>query len=96
MAINAPIQGTEADIVKLSMKVVDELISKEGWGKDVHLLLNVHDEIVYEVKEGLVEQVVKEFKEIMEKIIPDVERKEVPVVAEAAVGHNWGEMESVG
>ena len=95
MAINAPIQGTEADIVKISMIKIDELIQKKGWEKSVCAILNVHDEIVYEVKDSLVEETSKDFKEIMENVMSDKETYEVPIMAEAAVGKNWGEMEKI-
>ena len=92
MAINAPIQGTEADIVKLSMIQIDELISKKGWEKDVFTLMNVHDEIVFEVRDSLVEEASKEFKKIMESVMKDKETHGVPIVAEGAWGKNWGEL----
>ena len=43
MAINAPIQGTQADIIKLAMVQVDEMLEEEKAEKDAHLLLQVHD-----------------------------------------------------
>lgn len=91
MAINAPIQGTEADIVKLAMIKTSELIEKKGW--DAHLLLNVHDEIVYEVKARDAEEAAREFKRIMEDVIPARKTRGVPVVAEIGIGDNWGEMQ---
>jgi DNA polymerase-1 len=92
MAINAPIQGTEADIVKLSMIRVDEYIRAKGWQGDVRLLLNVHDEIIYEVKSDMAEEAAKKFKDIMERIIPDDQRCGVPIVADIHIGNNWGEL----
>ncbi len=92
MAINAPIQGTEADIVKISMIKIDKLIQEKGWGKDVYTILNVHDEIVYEVKDDLVEECSKEFKKIMEGVLDDKETFGVPIVAESNSGKNWGEL----
>jgi DNA polymerase I len=95
MAINAPIQGTEADIVKLSMIKIDEYIKGRGWQSEVRTLLNVHDEIVYEVEESLVEEASLVFKGIMEGIIPSEKCLGVPVIAEASVGDNWGEMKDM-
>jgi DNA polymerase-1 len=90
MAINAPIQGTEADIVKIAMKRINDLIVKNGWEKDARLILNVHDEIVYEVKDELVDTVSKEFKKIMEEVIPEKETLGVPILAECGAGKDWG------
>jgi len=95
MAINAPIQGTEADIVKISMNKIDELIKKKKWDKDVYAILNVHDEIVYEVKDSLLEETSGEFKKVMESVMQDKETYGVPIVAEASIGKNWGEMKRI-
>ncbi len=93
MAINAPIQGTEADIVKISMLLIDEYINKKGWGTDVRAVLNVHDEIVYEVKDSLVKECSVEFKKIMESVLDNKETFGVPIIAEASSGKSWGVME---
>ena len=50
MAINAPIQGTQADSIKLAMVRVDEMLEKENAHTDAYLLLQVHDELVYEIR----------------------------------------------
>ncbi len=91
MAINAPIQGTEADIVKIAMKKIDDLIKKKKWNEEVRLILNVHDEIVYEVRDDLLKETETEFKKIMEDVIPEEETLGVPIFAEAGVGKNWGD-----
>ncbi len=95
MAINAPIQGTEADIVKISMNEIDKLIKKKKWEKDVCPILNVHDEIVFEVKDSLIEETSKEFKKIMENVMSGKETYGVPIVSEASAGKNWGEMKRI-
>jgi len=92
MAINAPIQGTEADLIKLAMVRVDEYIKKERLEKEVRLLLQVHDELVYEVKKGK-EEVLTEIKEIMEGVLPKKETKGVPILVDVSTGINWGNME---
>jgi len=92
MAINAPIQGTEADIIKIAMARVDELVRKEKLGKDIFLLLQVHDELVYEVREELVKKVTPRIKEIMESVLPLKDTADVPIVVDAKAGENWGEM----
>jgi len=95
MAINAPIQGTGADIVKLAMVRVDEWLRKEKLDTHVGLILQVHDELVYEVEEGILEEVIPKIKEIMQNVVPIKESRGVPIVVEASVGESWGEMEKV-
>lgn len=92
MAINAPIQGTQADIVKLAMSEIDREITKAKAENDVRLLLQIHDELIYEIKESEVEKWSKKVKEIMEHIMDDKETFGVPIVANASSGENWGEM----
>jgi DNA polymerase-1 len=95
MAINAPIQGTEADIVKLSMIRVEEFLDKNKQAESAHLLLQVHDELVYEIKESEIKKLVPEIKEIMENIIDPKETSGIKCLVEAAVGDNWGEMKKI-
>ncbi|MDO8623950.1 MAG: DNA polymerase [bacterium] len=94
-AINAPMQGTGADIIKLAMVQANAWIEKEKLGKDVFLLLQVHDELVYELKEDLVKKVAPKLKEIMENTLSRKDTKGVPIVVDASVGDNWGEMEKL-
>jgi len=90
MAINAPIQGTNADIVKIAMKRIDDyLISQNA---DAFLILQVHDELVYEIKEDISEKVVQEIKKIMESIIDPKDIKGITLKASYSVGKNWGEL----
>lgn len=91
MAINAPFQGTAADLIKLSMKEVFAWIQKEKLETDVRLLLQVHDELVFEVKDELVERAGKEVKKIMENVLPANLSKGVPIIANASAGPNWNE-----
>jgi DNA polymerase-1 len=95
MAINAPIQGTEADLIKIAMIDVDEYLKKEKLSDKVHLILQVHDELVYEIESSLVKKIAPKIKDIMEGGIAAKERKDVPIVADVSVGKNWGEMEKL-
>jgi DNA polymerase-1 len=92
MAINAPIQGTEADIVKLAMIKIEEFLQEKKWSGQVKLVLQVHDELVYEVKEDLIDEVADKIKEIMENVVDRKKTHGVVCVAEGAVGDNWAEM----
>ncbi|OHA26189.1 MAG: hypothetical protein A3C06_03635 [Candidatus Taylorbacteria bacterium RIFCSPHIGHO2_02_FULL_46_13] len=95
MAINAPIQGTGADIIKLAMIEVDTLIEKEKYGPRVKMLLQVHDELVFEVEEDLVKKVTPEIKKIMESVLDPKKTQGVICVADAWVGENWEELEKL-
>jgi len=95
MAINAPIQGTQADIVKLAMIEIDKYLEEEKVGDDVRLLLQIHDELIYEIKESKVKVFSAKIRDIMENILSKDKSKGVPIIANASVGKNWGEMESL-
>ena len=88
MAINMPIQGLEADIVKKAMVEVNNWIQKENYGDDLRMLLQVHDELLFEVKENLIEEAASKIAALMENVI----KLKVPIIAEAKVGDNWAEM----
>ncbi|MFH1145367.1 MAG: DNA polymerase I [bacterium] len=91
-AVNMPMQGTAADIIKLAMiKVYEKFKNKEWFGKDVKMLLQVHDELVFEVKKEKVKEIAKEVKKIMETVVDFP----VPLAVDTKVGVNWGEMEKL-
>ncbi len=95
-ATNAPVQGTAtADIIKLAMVRVDALLKAEKLQKSTALILQVHDELVYEVKENLVAALAPRIKEIMESVLTLDQSQGVPIVADASVGQNWGEMKRI-
>ena len=91
MAINMPIQGTEADLLKLAMIEIHELIHKENAEEKVGLLLNVHDELLFEVENDMVNEWVIKIKKIMENI----HKFDVPLTVDAKFGENWAEMELI-
>ncbi len=95
MAINAPIQGTEADIIKLAMIEIDKFLSQKDLKRDVRLLLQVHDELVFEVKEGIVESVAPEIKRMMEDVIDVKKTAGIVMKAECSSGSNWAETEQI-
>ncbi|MCE1117570.1 MULTISPECIES: DNA polymerase I [Pseudomonas] len=84
-AINAPMQGTAADIIKRAMVAVDNWLSDSGL--DARVILQVHDELVLEVREDLVEQVKDEIRGYMS----GAAELEVPLLVEVGVGSNWDE-----
>lgn len=91
MAINAPMQGTQADIVKIAMVRIYEWLCAEGYG-DAHLLMQVHDELVLELPEKDVEICALKIKDIMENVMTRQETRGVSLIADVRVGKNWGEM----
>ncbi len=89
MAINHPVQGTEADLMKLAMIAVDERLVASKL--DARMLLQVHDELVLEVKKSDVKELALLVTSAMEK----VHRFAVPIVANVEIGPNWGEMKEL-
>ncbi|MFW1171437.1 DNA polymerase I [Vibrio parahaemolyticus] len=83
-AINAPMQGTAADIIKKAMLLVDQWIQEEGNGR-VKLLMQVHDELVFEVEESSLFEIESKVQKLMESAA----ELKVPLVAEAGHGDNW-------
>jgi DNA polymerase-1 len=84
MAINQPIQGTAADLIKMAMIAVAEKI--ESYGDKVRMILQVHDELVFEVEEKLADEISALVKQEMENVI----KLRVPIKVEIHQGKNWG------
>jgi len=95
MAINAPIQGTSADVIKLAMIRIHEYIKKSHLESDVFLLLQVHDELVFEIRENVVKKVLPELEQIMQTILTPEQMHGVPLKVNGKIGDNWGETEGV-
>ena len=95
MAINAPIQGTEADVIKLAMVRVDEMLEREGASADAHLLLQVHDELVYEIRDARLAPLGAEISAIMESVLTPEQAAGVPILVSMKSGPNWGDMHSL-
>lgn len=85
MAVNAPIQGTAADLIKAAMVTIDRRLIQEGLR--ARMLLQVHDELLFEVPEKEVERVKKLAQESMEGVMP----LRVPLRVDLGIGANWGE-----
>ena len=84
-AINAPMQGTAADIIKKAMVAVDNWLTSSGL--DAKVILQVHDELVLEVREDLIDKVREEIRIHMS----DAAKLDVPLLVEVGVGNNWDE-----
>ena len=82
-AINAPMQGTAADIIKMAMIDVDQWLRNEL--PDVRITLQVHDELVLEIPESQLDEVIPELKKRMEQAVS----LDVPLIVDVGVGDNW-------
>jgi DNA polymerase-1 len=89
-AINAPIQGTSADLIKRAMARMDEALADAGL-EDVKMLLQVHDELVFEVPDGLEEQAAVVIKQVMASAAGPALQLDVPLDVDVGWGPNWGE-----
>ena len=93
MAINAPIQGTSADIIKIAMRRIDDFLMRGGYEEDAHLILQVHDELVYEIRSKKIDIILNKIKEIMENIIDKKDSKGIVFEVNSSIGKNWAELE---
>ena len=89
-AINAPIQGTSADLIKRAMTRMDDALAKAGLG-DVRMLLQVHDELVFEVPTGREEEAAAVIRSVMATAAEPAMKLDVPLDVEVGWGPNWGE-----
>ncbi len=92
MAINAPIQGTQADLIKLAMVRANDYLKTTGAEDDAYLLLQVHDELVYEIRTERVGDIAPRIKEIMESVLSLEEARGVPIIATLKSGPDWGSL----
>ncbi len=91
MAMNAPLQGTAADIIKIAMKKVYDGLAEAGLLGKAHLLLQIHDELLFEVEEGTV----RKAREIIEHAMEHACEFPVPITVSVSEGPRWGEMEDI-
>ena len=82
-AINAPLQGSAADIIKMAMIEVDKILPKD----QAKLLLQVHDELVFEVDAAIADQLAEQLREVMQSVV----QLSVPLIVEVGQGQNWDE-----
>jgi DNA polymerase-1 len=84
-AINAPLQGSAADIIKKAMIDIDAFLSVDM--PEVKMIMQVHDELIFETPKKNAEEVMSTMKDMMEKAV----KLDIPLIAEAAIGANWNE-----
>jgi DNA polymerase-1 len=85
-SVNTVFQGSAADLIKLSMNQIDTMIQEEGL--DAFMLLQIHDELIFEVKEEKVDEIAERFVHVMENVL----ELEVPLECSVSVGDSWGEL----
>ena len=83
VAMNSPIQGSAADIMKIAMIKVDEALNKSGYDADI--VLQIHDELLVEVRENEADKV----KELVEKSMREAVSLKVPLEVDAHIGKTW-------
>ena len=88
-AINAPIQGTAADIIKLAMIELNKLIINEEL--KVKILLQVHDELIFEINDSKKDTIIDKIKFIMENTHLEFKNFKVPLLVDYGMGSNWGD-----
>jgi len=86
LAINTPIQGTAADLIKMAMIEVEKRLTNMGF--KIGLILSIHDELLFEIEQERVE----EAKEIIKDVMENVYKCEVPIEVEIGTGKNWAEV----
>jgi DNA polymerase-1 len=94
-ATNAPLQGTAADVIKLAIKYVEEDLKKIGILDKVHLVLQIHDELVYEIEENVLSQADKIIKNAMEGVLERSYlhyKTDIPLEVHSGSGDNFGEV----
>jgi DNA polymerase-1 len=84
-AINAPLQGSAADIIKKAMIDINTFLDKEL--PQTRMIMQVHDELIFETPKADAEEILNLMKDMMEKAV----RLDIPLIADAAIGQNWNE-----
>lgn len=95
MAINAPLQGTAADCIKIAIRDADIALRNERLISKARLVLQVHDELVFEVEESIVPQVSVLVENVMKNVLPREflkNKRPVPLEVHVSEGRNWGEL----
>ena len=94
-ATNAPIQGTAADLIKLAIRYAEDDLKKEGLLESAHLVLQIHDELVYEIEENVLIRAEKTIKNAMESVLERSylhHKNGIPLEVHSDSGDNLGEV----
>lgn len=94
MAINAPLQGTQSDIIKIAMSRIHAIFEKKYQGRAA-LVLQIHDELIVELDTAILKEVSAELKHEMENVLTRAETNSIPILVSAEAGPNWGELEPI-
>ncbi len=89
MAVNMPIQGAAADLIKLAMIEIFKYLQVNAKPEEARMLLQIHDELVFEIREDMIKKLTPHLKEIMET----VHTFDVPIVVDVKAGKNWQDMQ---
>ncbi len=94
MTMNAPLQGTAADLVKIAMQRADRALREMNMVEDVALILQVHDELIYEIKDDkkLIEEASNIILSAMEGVAKGTSGESIPLVVDRAIGTRWGSL----
>lgn len=95
MAINAPIQGTSADIIRIAMIKIDAMLGGHSLRESVRMIMQVHDELVFEIKNEDIQKVLPLLASCMEDVLSVDVTAGVPLQIEAKLGINWEELKAV-
>lgn len=95
MAINAPIQGSQSDIIRIAMVKIHEYIKELKLEKDVRPLLQVHDELIFEIKNDKLAATVPTILKIMTSVLDEEKAKGVQIMADIKIGQNWEDLKTV-
>ena len=85
LAVNSPFQGSNADIIKIAMAKINHYLKSQN--KNSFMILQIHDELIFEVEDSEIEKITENVKKIMESVIP----LKVPLIVDIKIGKNWKE-----
>ncbi|PIW96684.1 hypothetical protein COZ82_03670, partial [Candidatus Kaiserbacteria bacterium CG_4_8_14_3_um_filter_38_9] len=89
------IQGTQADIIRIAMNQIYTYLHQENKQTIVKMLLQVHDELVFEIRNDVLDQELPKLVMIMKSVFADHDTHGIPINVDVAVGLNWAEMKDI-
>lgn len=92
MAINAPIQGTQSDIIRIAMVQIHNYLQNQQLTSEVKMLLQVHDELVFEIADDKLASVIPTLVDVMTSVLDTKQTKGVPILADVKVGQDWEQL----